>query len=492
MLALVVMLGLALAAPHLRRGLLIDEPYTANTARLSWSGMWSQLYLDSPDPLIYVLLYGWTRLAGESPLALRAPSMLFFALTICVTGQLARRLAGAWAGVLAGLLMAFSLNLAILYAAEARPYMLLGLCAAASTYLTCGLLGLPGFGPPRRLLWLAAGLAGVLLVGVLTHPIFVFYALALTLAGVWRSPRQWLWLAAAGTVAGLVYLALMAPLLRAVLPLPTTAWMRPPAKRDLLAGATSQLWSPVAAGVLAAALLYLLATQRARAAGLFRQLPPRLLMGLIAVPFAATVAISYLKPIYYAPRTPMLWLPAACVLAALLLARLDPRRRLTRLALAAMLFPPVAAAVPLLTNPQPDPALAAIRALAPELRCGDRLVAGALAYAELVYDLRQAGAPQLGTPDCLVLSTFPAETIRHSGWLRDVPNSAAAAEAGPASQALQAQPGVPVWFFYDSRRAQSTNDALKTALDQALGPPQKHPLAGLGWRFDRVYVYYSR
>src|SRR2546425_1111821 len=81
-LVLVVALGLALAAPSLRLGLLVDEPSTANVAHMSWTDMWVHLYRDVGDPLIYLLLNLWTRVAGESPLVLRAPSLVFFALTI--------------------------------------------------------------------------------------------------------------------------------------------------------------------------------------------------------------------------------------------------------------------------------------------------------------------------------------------------------------------------------------------------------------------------
>src|SRR5258708_37416155 len=112
-LVLVVVLGLALAAPGLRLGLLVDEPSTANVAHMSWTDLWVHLYRDVGDPLIYVRLNLWTRVAGESPPALRAPSLVFFALTIWVTGQLARRLGGAWAGVLAALLVAVSINLGL-------------------------------------------------------------------------------------------------------------------------------------------------------------------------------------------------------------------------------------------------------------------------------------------------------------------------------------------------------------------------------------------
>ena len=482
-LALVVVLGLALAAPTLRLGLVVDEPYTADTAHLSWTAMWAQLYRDSPDPLIYVLLNLWTRVAGEGALALRAPSLVFFALTIWVTGQLARQLGGAWAGVVAALLVAVS-NIGVTFAARARPYELLALCAVVSAYLGCTLLEL--FGPARHRLLLAVALAGVYVVSVLTHPVFVFYALGLTLAGLWCSPRQLAWLAGAGAAAAAVYLLLMLPVLRVVLPLPTTAWLQPPHWRDVLAGLT-QLWSELSAGLLVLALVILLVARIGRVRSLLRQPPTRVFLTLLIVTCVSLLAVSrWVKPIYFAPRTSILWLPATSVLVALLLAGLDHARWITRLALAAIIGQAVAAMAPVWANPAQDPAQAIIAAIAPDLRCADRIVAGGLAYDEVAYYLRQDGFG-----GCLEISTFPANTILHPGWL-DLPRSdILAAEAAQVAASLKAEPDVPVWFFY-SGIAQPSNDALKAELDRSLGQPQERVRASSSVWINRVYVYLPR
>lgn len=85
---------------------------------------------DIHPPGYYLLLAGWTRLAGTSEFALRFPSGLASLLTVALTYTLGRRLFGRGAGIAAALLLAVN-TFAIYYAQEARMYALLGLWAAA-------------------------------------------------------------------------------------------------------------------------------------------------------------------------------------------------------------------------------------------------------------------------------------------------------------------------------------------------------------------------
>jgi len=85
---------------------------------------------DIHPPGYYLLLAGWTRLAGTSELALRFPSALASLLTVALVYALGRRLFGRGAGAAAALLLAAN-TFAIYYAQEARMYALLGLWATA-------------------------------------------------------------------------------------------------------------------------------------------------------------------------------------------------------------------------------------------------------------------------------------------------------------------------------------------------------------------------
>ncbi|MBN1964730.1 MAG: glycosyltransferase family 39 protein, partial [Anaerolineae bacterium] len=89
---------------------------------------------DIHPPGYYLLLAGWTRLAGTSEFALRALSALASVLTVACAIALACRLFGRPAGWLAGLLLALS-TVAIYYAQETRMYALLGLLATAALWV---------------------------------------------------------------------------------------------------------------------------------------------------------------------------------------------------------------------------------------------------------------------------------------------------------------------------------------------------------------------
>ncbi len=85
---------------------------------------------DIHPPGYYLLLAGWTHLAGASELALRFPSALASLLTVALVYALGRRLFGKGAGAATALLLAAN-TFAVYYAQEARMYALLGLWATA-------------------------------------------------------------------------------------------------------------------------------------------------------------------------------------------------------------------------------------------------------------------------------------------------------------------------------------------------------------------------
>lgn len=55
-----------------------DETWTAVIAtQNSWHGFWKEAWLDCNAPLYYIIMLGWTKVAGVSDWALRIPSLLF-------------------------------------------------------------------------------------------------------------------------------------------------------------------------------------------------------------------------------------------------------------------------------------------------------------------------------------------------------------------------------------------------------------------------------
>lgn len=142
---------------------------------------------DIQPPFYYLLLGGWSRLAGQSEWALRYLSAFFAVLSIPLLWQCARRLLRhELAADLAALLAALS-PLWLWYGREVRMYaLLLALLPAALLALERLLRG--GSGRGRALLWF--GLLATL--GVYTHYYFWFvlagWALAVGLAAL-RSRR---------------------------------------------------------------------------------------------------------------------------------------------------------------------------------------------------------------------------------------------------------------------------------------------------------------
>src|SRR5690349_21587308 len=104
---------MAQASLRLNDSLTVDEPFTANLVRLPLAQMFAALRYDGTMPLYYVLLKAWASIFGESEIALRSLSVLFFGATILIAGATARRAEGAAAGIVTGLLMATSSNMGI-------------------------------------------------------------------------------------------------------------------------------------------------------------------------------------------------------------------------------------------------------------------------------------------------------------------------------------------------------------------------------------------
>jgi len=163
-----------------------DEVASVVAAGRHPSALWGML-LHSSDAslgLYYFLLAPLVRITQE-PWALRLPSLLGALVTVAVTVDTARRLAGAWAGFLAGVLLAGNAMLLAL-AATARPYPLAMMAAACATRL----LLLAAAGRPRR-----AGAYGLWVVlGVYLHAmtalLFIAHGLALVLFGRFAPIRR--------------------------------------------------------------------------------------------------------------------------------------------------------------------------------------------------------------------------------------------------------------------------------------------------------------
>lgn len=483
-LALIALFGLLQASATLDWSLRTDEPFTANTVHRDWPAMWATFKTDNIFPLHYVLLWGWVRVFGESEIALRIPSLIFYGAMIVVVGRTAQRAAGSRAGWIAALLLAVSTNVGQVQAAIARPYALLGLLIALTTHVTFGVLQVfapPSLTAPARRWHLL--LIGLHTLGLLTHPLYAFVLGALTLAAVWVSRRAFIELVFDGAMAGLLFLLVESPFLSHTFHLPTTTWMPVPGLKELAEGWLN-LWGEQKTLLIGG---YVCALGLWR----WRRLRPILTSPSISVSLTILVitglmpfAVSQIKPIYLETRAPVIFLPSACVLAGILIRQLD-HRLLSLGLLAGLSAASTLSAYRVWSEPERIPAQSSLRIVAARVECGDVLVLGSLSLSETEYYFRRFAAPA-----CLQLETFPYDTAQHPGWL-DGPGRLAQPELlqSEASQTAErlAQTATRVWLFYDSQFYPQIGDVITSELCQHL--VLSETLALRGSFFDSVLLY---
>jgi hypothetical protein len=198
---------------------------------------------DTSPPLYYLLLNGWTRLAGTGDVAVRMFSVLLSIACIPIAASVARRLGGRRAVLPAAVLFALGPQ-AVYYGTEVRMYALLIFEVLTVTWLTLRLRR-RGASLVRLLPWIVASAAGLL-----THYFFAF---------AWGALCLWLLLhphrarrvrvLAAGAITGLVVLpwyALVPSTIRAWRV--TGGWLKErPEGFSVLTAQVKLLWSYVAA-----------------------------------------------------------------------------------------------------------------------------------------------------------------------------------------------------------------------------------------------------
>ncbi|HEX3273626.1 MAG TPA: glycosyltransferase family 39 protein [Gemmatimonadales bacterium] len=181
----------AVTPAHFRRYLEAEAP-PAGPARVIRAVRLS----DTSPPLYYLLLAGWTRLAGTGDPALHLFSVACALATLGVVWLLARRVGTARDALTAVLLFGIA-PVSLYYAVEARMYALLWLASALTARLTLRLADRGDAGTLAA--WTVVGA-----VGLLTHYFYVF---------VWSACLGWLLLRPGRVGRGRVMLAAAATLL---------------------------------------------------------------------------------------------------------------------------------------------------------------------------------------------------------------------------------------------------------------------------------------
>jgi mannosyltransferase len=287
-----------------------DEVATADVARRSAGQIWHLLHtVDAVFAPYYLLMRGWTAVAGNTVVDLRLPSIIAMAGAVAAAGELGRRLFNAAVGLVAGVVLCMMPNTSR-YAEEARPYAIACLFAGVAILLLYRALDRPGVGR-----WLLYGLA---VAGLGLSHIVALTLLGAHLAITVRHSRATgsrrpvlLWSAA---VAGAS--VLLAPLawLGVHQRHEQLYWVPPLTARSLYAFPGGVVGSVPAAWLLAGLVVI----------ALWRPSRPMIDMVIAAaVPAAAVALVSVLGPSFWVARYLLIVLPPTAIVAAAGLYRLS-------------------------------------------------------------------------------------------------------------------------------------------------------------------------
>ncbi|MFC5149916.1 glycosyltransferase family 39 protein [Streptomyces aureoversilis] len=272
-----VMLSLGLWGVPRQETMWRDEAATWQAAHRSVPEIWHMLgEVDLVHGLYYVLMHSLFELFGDSLYTLRLPSVLAMAATATFTALIGARLAGRAVGICAG--TALALVPAIqMYAQEGRSYSLVTAGTATATWLLVRAFDQPG----RRMLW-AAYTTAIWVTALLNwFSLFAVSAHAVTLV-LTRADRTVLrrWAVAAAVAATGTLPLILASRAQAG----QVSWIRPLGWSTLIAPAALLL-----VGAVCSRLPY-------RGDGPLT--PARLALPLLAVPQAALLLVSTIKPLY--------------------------------------------------------------------------------------------------------------------------------------------------------------------------------------------------
>jgi mannosyltransferase len=185
-----------------------DEVITARWMELGWRPLLEAVTRDNHPPLYFLLLKGWTVIAGLTPQVLRLPGVLFSTLAVACGAHAASLLVGRPTARWTAWFMALSPYL-VQHGQEARMYGLVTLGAAANVASLAAWLR--GARPRLGIGFVASALV---LAGSHYYTVFFLGGEVLALILLWRKPVA-SWLPAACTTAAIGLVAFAAAVLLA-------------------------------------------------------------------------------------------------------------------------------------------------------------------------------------------------------------------------------------------------------------------------------------
>uniref|UniRef100_Q01PM2 Membrane protein-like protein n=1 Tax=Solibacter usitatus (strain Ellin6076) TaxID=234267 RepID=Q01PM2_SOLUE len=400
--AAVVFIGVGIGRP-----VWLDEANSVLIASHGFSGIIDSLSRDNNLPLYYFLLSGWMRVFGNSEIAVRSLSAIFYLGGCGAAFALGKRLTGE---TRAGWYSAFFYEasaLAILQAQNIRMYSLLGMLSGLSAW--CWLRVIRDRDGSRGA-W--AWLLAVNSLGLLTHVWFVFVLGGQLAATAVCERRQLGRFVLAGVAAAVPFSVLWGPVFWHQLHNGATGWM-PRLQPIFLILAGTEFYGPVAS-LLLFALAGACAIYAVRK-GCSMGIAPLVLIFLASV--AVPLAISFVKPIYWPGRYLVIGAASlAAVLGSILAgapSRLVPA--LAGLLLLGAQVPAQFAGRDLVPGSQLPPGQSdrtTAEFLLAHAAPGDAIVFTSLSRAAADYYFGRAGAGHRFQE-----FSFPADTATHLGWM---------------------------------------------------------------------------
>jgi hypothetical protein len=407
------------------RPLWLDEANTVHIAKGSPGQIIEALSLDVSPPLYYFILGGWIRIAGDSEIAVRIPSILFYLSGIYVASRLGRMLFSPDCGWLAAFVYAVS-PVAGRQAQNARMYTLLALVSGLSLMVFFILIRDKHRRTPA---WFA--LFGLIaFVGLNTHYWFVF-VLAAYATWILLAVRSWrlreLTMLAAFTVVPFAIINLRMFLQQEALP--AADWTPQPGLYSLAQSVLAHfgLIPPTSIRSVVTGLLLIspfaiwAAKQGSRRLSVKHGRTLLFAVCIYFITIGLPFLISLRKPIFWPGRYDTIALPFFSLCLAGMLLQLSVRTRtVLQLLLAASCFIYFFGAVRASSS---TAALRTIdgaplgdrpagRAICAEAAPGDYVIYTGLSRASISYYLQRFGCAEKVNQ-----VSFPAEIAQHMGWL---------------------------------------------------------------------------
>jgi 4-amino-4-deoxy-L-arabinose transferase-like glycosyltransferase len=434
----------------IERPIWLDEAFCALAAARPPAAIVEMLRTDNSMPFYYFLLSAWVLVFGDSEIALRLMSGLFYVAGGVVTGLLGRRLGhgNARAGLYAALFYLCSLQ-AIHQAQNVRMYSLLGLLAGASLLMFLRLF----FDDEPRRWWAAYFLLNT--IGVMTQHWFVFVLFAQFVAlAVWRRERLVKFVVLA-VAAGGPFLLAWSPILMDQMRNGSSKWI-PTFRAWFVSDAFTRFYGGYPALFLYGFAAVVLGKAEAEKR---RSLVGRRSVQVAVLAFALCVCVplvvTLVKPLYWPDRYTIIALPALAALLGLIFAEAAPRPVAIAVGVALLSFQVwfQFASREHVTFGDYDPRtaeLATARYVATNAAPGDAVVFTSLSRAVADYYLGRLGAAGRYRE-----FSYPAEFAWHLGWENDrelVKNPERLVEEADAlTQTLAGMgTGRRVWLYYCS------------------------------------------